>query len=68
MKASKKRHKTAPQDVTKPAQAEPTQDEIARCAYLLWEQRGFPQNQDLEIWFHAEAQLRQAPTATGEQA
>ncbi len=66
MKASKKRHKIAAQDVTKPAQTKPTHDEIARCAYSLWEQRGYPQNQELEIWFHAEAQLRQAPVAADE--
>ena len=37
---------------------------IARRAELIWEERGFPPNEDLEVWLEAEAQLR--ATARGE--
>ena len=44
--------------------AEPTHDEIARCAHAIWRAEGCPAGRDLEHWRRAEIQLRQAgPTA-----
>jgi hypothetical protein len=37
-------------------------DEIARCAYLLWEHEGKPAGRDQEYWFRAQEQLTQAET------
>jgi len=39
-----------------PASA-PTQEEIGRLARDLWQQRGRPQGQDLDIWCEAERRL-----------
>jgi hypothetical protein len=36
----------------------PTHDQISDRAKALWEQKGRPENKDLEIWLEAEAQLR----------
>ena len=35
----------------------PTPEEIARCAFLIWEQEGFPEGRALEHWLEAETQL-----------
>jgi hypothetical protein len=40
-----------------PPEHQPSHDEIAQRAYLLWEQRGRPQGQDLEFWSEAERQF-----------
>jgi DUF2934 family protein len=37
---------------------EPTHNEIATCAYLIWEREGCPLGRDQEIWQQAETQLR----------
>ena len=50
----------APRFDTNGSNGEPTHDEIALCAYAIWEQEGHPQNHDSEIWLQAESQLRQA--------
>jgi hypothetical protein len=47
---------------------EPTREDIAQAAYLLWEQQGRPQNQDIGIWLQAETQLRPAQHQHGVQA
>lgn len=36
----------------------PTPDEIAVCAYAIWEKEGRPQTRDVEHWLQAEAQLK----------
>ena len=38
----------------------PTPEEIARCAFLIWEQEGFPEGRALEHWLEAETQLHAA--------
>lgn len=68
MKRSKPKKTAALPRLTNPPQAEPTHDEIARCAYSLWEQQGRPQNQEAKIWFYAEAQLRQSKNQQGGRA
>jgi hypothetical protein len=35
----------------------PKHEEIARCAYLLWEQDGRPHGRDKEYWCRAEQEL-----------
>lgn len=35
-----------------------TEDEIAVCAYRLWNERGCPIGSDQEDWFEAERQLK----------
>lgn len=37
--------------------SEPTHDEIAACAYLIWVQEGRPEGRDKEHWYQAETQL-----------
>jgi DUF2934 family protein len=36
---------------------EPTQDEIAACAHMIYEQEGRPEGKAMEHWLQAEAQL-----------
>ena len=36
----------------------PSPDEIARCAYLIWEREGRPAGREMQHWLEAEAQLR----------
>ena len=36
---------------------EPTGDEIALCAYLIWEKEGCPEGREKEHWLQAETQL-----------
>ncbi len=38
--------------------AELSREEIARCAFLIFERDGCPEGRDLEHWYQAEAQLR----------
>jgi hypothetical protein len=38
-------------------------DEIAKQAYLIWEQHGRPPAEEKEDWFEAEAKLKASPTA-----
>jgi hypothetical protein len=40
------------------AQRGPRMEEIANCAYLIWEKEGRPAGRDVEFWLQAEAQLR----------
>ena len=37
--------------------AEPTVDEIAFCAYLIWEKEGRPEGREREHWHQAHTQL-----------
>lgn len=36
-----------------------TTDNIAACAYTLWDQSGRPHGRDMEFWLKAEQQLKQ---------
>lgn len=36
----------------------PTTEEIAQCAYLIWEKEGKQPGRDREYWMQAETQLR----------
>ncbi|GDY19700.1 hypothetical protein LBMAG56_10450 [Verrucomicrobiota bacterium] len=54
------RHDSDPLLCLHGANGKPTHDEIARYAYSIWEQEGWPQHRDLEHWLHAESQLQQA--------
>jgi Protein of unknown function (DUF2934) len=60
MKTTKPTTDAPPRLLTNGSHGEPAHDDIARCAYWLWEQQGRPQNQDVAIWLQAETQLRQA--------
>jgi len=42
------------------AQPEPSHDEIALHAFLLWEREGRQMGREMTYWLQAEAQLRQA--------
>lgn len=68
MKTAKPAKKATPRLITNGSNGEPTQDAIALRAYSLWEHRGHPQNQELEIWLQAEAQLRQSQNQHGVRA
>jgi len=35
----------------------PSEEEIAVCAFLIWEQEGCPENMDKAHWYQAELQL-----------
>jgi len=39
--------------------SEPTHDQIAQRAYLLWEQSGHPNGRDQELWLQAERELKE---------
>jgi hypothetical protein len=41
----------------------PPHEEIARTAYLVWQQEGCPHGHDKEHWHRAIAQLRRLETA-----
>ena len=46
-----------------------TNEDVALCAYLLWEKAGKPTGRDTELWLQAESELRApcksaAPAAT----
>jgi hypothetical protein len=68
MKAAKQKKDASPRLLTNGTHGEPTHDEIAFCAYSLWEQQGRQQNQEVEIWLQAEAQLRQSQSQHGVRA
>jgi len=40
---------------------EPTHEEIAAAAYLIWEQEGRPEGRGVEHWMRAKAQIRRNP-------
>ena len=68
MKAAKQKKDASPRLLTNGPHGEPTHDEIALRAYSLWEQQGCPQKEEVEIWLHAEAQLRQSHNRHGVRA
>ena len=68
MKAANLKKAAPPRLLTNGAHGEPTHDDIAQWAYSLWEQHGHPQNQQVAIWFQAEAQLRQPQNKHGVRA
>jgi hypothetical protein len=47
----------APMPVTTSVRRVPTHVEISSHARLIWERRGYPENQDTDIWLEAERQL-----------
>jgi hypothetical protein len=47
-----------------PRPPEPTCEEIALCAYGIWEREGRPAGRDAEHWLLAEALLRQSRIET----
>ena len=47
----------APMPATTPSRRAPTRVEISSRARSIWERRGYPENQDTEIWLEAERQL-----------
>jgi hypothetical protein len=40
-----------------PSGSKPTIEEVATCAYLIWDQRGRPNDHDVDHWLEAERQL-----------
>jgi ribosomal protein L7/L12 len=50
-----------PDVVGNPGSQGPAREDIARGAYLLWEQKGRPPGTEVENWLEAEARLRQLP-------
>ena len=46
-----------PTQSTEPQQAKPKHEEIAECAYLIWEKEGCPDGHDVDHWYQAELQL-----------
>jgi hypothetical protein len=65
MKRSKNaKNPPAPQSNTAQLAA-PTSEEIAACAYSIWEQEGRPEGREVEHWLAAEIQLRQARCQSG---
>jgi hypothetical protein len=44
---------------------QPTQEDIARQAQRLWQERGCPEGQHEEIWLEAEDQLTNSPFGEG---
>ena len=65
MKAANQKKAAPPRLLTHGAHGELTHDDIAHCAYSLWEQHGCRQNYEAEHWFQAEAQLRQSHSQHG---
>lgn len=68
MKTTKQKKDAAPRLLTNGLHDEPAHDEIARCAYSLWEQQGRPQDEEIGIWLQAEAKLRQSQSQPGVRA
>ena len=68
MKAANQKKAAPPHLLTNGAHGEPTHDDIEHCACALWEHHGRPQNQQVEIWLQAEAQLRQSQSQHGVRA
>ena len=65
MKTTKPTIKATPRLITNGLNGEPTRSEIALRTYSLWEKQGHPQNQEVEIWLLAEAQLRPSQNQHG---
>ena len=68
MKAPNQKKDAPPRLMTNGPPGEPTHDEIALCAYSLWEQQGRPQNQEVATWLQAETQLRRSQNQHGVRA
>jgi hypothetical protein len=45
--------------------SQPTSEQIARAAYLVWEQEGRPQGRDMAHWLQAELQLKASAFGDG---
>ena len=65
MKAANQKKAAPLRLLTNGVRGKSTQDDIAHCAYFLWEQHGYPQNYEAEHWLQAEAQLRQSQNQHG---
>lgn len=48
------KNNAAPREKARP---NPTEDEIAECAYFIWESEGHPIGREAEHWREAELQL-----------
>ena len=46
---------------------QPTSEQIARAAYLIWEQEGRPQGRDVTHWLQAERQLKASSVRDGKE-
>jgi len=55
---AKKNSVTQPLADNPRSQSQPTHEEIAGCAYLIWEREGRPQGCEEAHWLQAEMQLR----------
>ena len=55
----KTKKKSAERLQTNGSSCQTSSEEIARRAYLLWEQQGRPDGRDLDYWLQAEAQFQQ---------
>jgi len=51
-----------------PVRTEPTSNDVARRAYELYEARGSEPGADLDDWFRAEQELREASDDPGDEA
>ena len=40
------------------AKSSPTHEQIALRAYLLWQQKGRPQGQEVALWLQAESEIK----------
>lgn len=49
-------------DAERGTPGEPTQAQIAECAYFIWLAKGSPSEQDEACWYEAEEQLRAGRT------
>ena len=61
MKAPKQAKNKPLADTTNRPLDEPTHEEIAAAAYLIWQQEGRPKGREVEHWLKARAQIRQNP-------
>jgi Protein of unknown function (DUF2934) len=59
MKSKKSKHNTEERKLVTngPNGGEPAFEEVATCAYLIWEQEGRPAGRDMQHWLEAERQL-----------
>jgi Protein of unknown function (DUF2934) len=62
MKAKKPRQNTEDEKprTNQPSGSKPAFEEVATCAYLIWEQEGRPAGREMEHWFEAERHLAAA--------
>lgn len=65
MKIPKQKTDASPRLLANGSNGQPTHDEIALCAYSLWERQVRPQNYEGEHWLQAETQLRQSQSQHG---